>query len=100
MGGKPTDASLDKAREANAAADATIVIGPRNPDHAEIERRVTELRNDCPEGYYADGELRGSQKQIHDMHYRSFARQIADSRSGKKPLFGNTPIVDRFQERA
>jgi hypothetical protein len=88
----PFDVSLNKAREANLVANKAIVIGPRNPDHDEIERRLNDLRNNNPEAYYADGERRGSQKQIHDEIYRSIAREIADERSGRKPLFGSTPV--------
>jgi hypothetical protein len=56
-----------------------LVIGRSNPNHVEIERRLTEMRNDNPEAYYADGEFRGqgmTEKQIHDMHYRSIAREL------------------------
>jgi len=103
MAPTPFDASLNKAREANTAANAAIVIGPRNTDHDEIERRLTDLRNNNPEAYYADGERRGTQKQIHDELYRAIAREIAYERSGKKPLFGSIsvpPPPDVHNERA
>jgi hypothetical protein len=68
--GTPTIASLRAA---------TAVIGRGNPNHAEIERRLAEMRNENPEGYYADGEHRAagrSEKQIHDLHYQSIAREL------------------------
>lgn len=93
MGGKP---EAPKSREftgtRNADTLATIIIGRRNPNHAEIERRLAEMRNNNPEGYYADGELKASgatEKQIHDMHYRSIAREF---QPGYKPLFASIPV--------
>lgn len=69
-----------------------IVIGPRNPNHAAIEAEIAEMRNNCPEGYYADGEHRAagrSEKQIHDLHYRAIASKYEPK---YKPLFSNVPI--------
>lgn len=73
-----------------------VVVGPSNPDHVEIERRLAELRNDCPEGYYADGEHRAagmSERAIHDMHYKQIAKRITDERNGVPPLFGSMPVM-------
>jgi hypothetical protein len=64
----------------------SVVIGPGNPDHVEINRRLTELRNEGPENYYGDGEFRASgmsERAIYEMHYRSFAKQIAQERKGQ-----------------
>lgn len=71
---------------------ASHVVGPKNPDHTEIERRLNEFRNNNPEGYYADGEHRANganDRQIHDMHYRRIAQEIAWER-----------MDGPFQERA
>lgn len=83
------DKDLDAASAHAAAVDASIVIGLRNPNHAAIEAEIIELRANCPEGYYADGEHRAaglSEKQIHDLHYRQIARKYLP---GYKPLFGS-----------
>jgi hypothetical protein len=82
------DKDLDAAGKHADAVDASIVIGSRNPNHDAIEAEIAELRADCPEGYYADGEHRAAglgEKQIHDLHYRQIARKYLP---GYKPLFG------------
>lgn len=59
----------------------SVVIGRGNPNHTEIESLIVDLRNNNPEGYYADGEHRAagmSEKQIHDMHYRRFAQDFGN----------------------
>lgn len=58
-------------------------------NHAEIEKRIIEMRRDNPEMYEADGEFRAAglnDKQIHDHHYRQIEKQM---RSGKTlpPMF-------------
>ena len=76
---------------AKSASGLDFVVGTKNPNHAEIERRIGEMRNNCPEGYYGDGEHQAagmSERQIHDMHYVSIAKQIVAEKSGKPPLFG------------
>lgn len=85
-------AALSEAPSTPVNHASEIVIGPRNPNHAAIEAEIAEMRNNCPEGYYADGEHRAagrSEKQIHDLHYRSIARKYEPK---YKPLFSNVPI--------
>lgn len=90
---QPLDAQLDQVKAHQEFLGInTIVVGRRNPNHAEIERRLAEMRNNNPEGYYADGELKASgatEKQIHDMHYRRIAAEFLP---GYKPLFASIPV--------
>jgi hypothetical protein len=72
------DKDLNAASQYANAVDASIVIGPRNPNHAAIEAEIADLRNNCPEGYFADGEHHAaglSEKQIYNLHYRHIARK-------------------------
>lgn len=47
--------------------------------HAEVEKRIAEMRREAPENYYHDGEFRAngmSEKQIHDYHYNQIMLEV------------------------
>jgi len=62
----------------------------RVTNHAEIQRRVDEMKRDNPEAYYADGEFQAagmSEKQIYQHHYNLLLK------GGLDKLFGSAPVI-------